>query len=300
MRPTVRFRLPDGSVRTLGPGDVVGRLHTAALALDDASISEAHALVSLRGGELRLLGLRGLFAVDGEPRSEITLEPGMHLQLSREVGISVEAVALPTHLLAVEGEGVPRRVLSGVVSLSGGTPPTIVARYVDSADAWLWEGGDGWRLRRRGAGAPAPARAGDTLELGPGTLRLLEVPLAAAGQEPTRMGGGIAAPLTVRARFDSVHLLREGEPPVVLTGQLARLLSELVVIGAPVAWEELARTLFADAADTWDRRRRWDLALVRLRRKLREAGIRPDLVRADGNGNFELVLGPHDHAEDQT
>ena len=40
------------------------RLH-----VDDARVSEAHALVSLRGRELQLLALRGRFAVDSTPRS---------------------------------------------------------------------------------------------------------------------------------------------------------------------------------------------------------------------------------------
>jgi pSer/pThr/pTyr-binding forkhead associated (FHA) protein len=45
----VRIRLPDGTERRVSPSDLVGRLETAALHLDDARISEAHALVSLRG-----------------------------------------------------------------------------------------------------------------------------------------------------------------------------------------------------------------------------------------------------------
>ncbi len=69
MRAFVRFQLPDGTQRDLYPGDIIGRLWSAALHVDDARVSEAHALVSLRGRELQLLALRGRFAVDSTPRS---------------------------------------------------------------------------------------------------------------------------------------------------------------------------------------------------------------------------------------
>ncbi len=41
-------------------------------------------------------------------------------------------------------------------------------------------------------------------------------------------------------------------------------------------------------------RRKWDASLARLRQKLRENRIRADLIRADGAGNFELLLYPGD------
>ena len=47
-------------------------------------------------------------------------------------------------------------------------------------------------------------------------------------------------------------------------------------------------------------RRNWDAAMARLRKKLREARIRTDLVRADRTGNVELVLRRADRVEDQT
>ena len=76
MRVAAEVRLPDGSARELRPGDIIGRMRGAALCLDDPRISEAHALVSLRGSTLRLLALRGRMSVDGKPRSDAVLEPG--------------------------------------------------------------------------------------------------------------------------------------------------------------------------------------------------------------------------------
>ena len=297
-RATVRFRLPDGTVRELGPGDLIGRLSSAALVVDDASVSEAHAMVSLRGGELRLLALRGLFVVDEGPCNEVSLQPGMHVRLSREVAISVEAVTLPAAVLAIEGPGLPRQVLPGVASLLLGPPVDVVGRFVEGAAAWLWDTGRGWRLRV-GSAEPVPLEAGARFLVGETTFGVVEVPLG-GGLDATRAEGAVSAPLDIRARFDSVHLLREGHAPLVLTGQLARILSELATVGVPVAWEPLAQLAFSEATDVGDLRRRWDLALWRLRRKLREGGIRPDLVRADGAGNFELVLGAGDRVEDQT
>ena len=89
MRATVRLRLPDGSVDHLGPGDIIGRTWTAALRLDDPGVSEAHALVSLRGETLKLLALRGRFLVDGQPSVDVDLAPGQHLRISQETELVV-------------------------------------------------------------------------------------------------------------------------------------------------------------------------------------------------------------------
>ncbi len=298
MLPHVRLRLSDGTVRTLGHGDLVGRLATAALRVDDASISEAHALVSLRGVELHLLALRGIFAVDGVPCNDTPLRPGLHVQLSRGVSVSVEAVQLPDVVAVLEGAGPARPQLASVASLRAGDPVTVDGRYDERADAWLWAADEGWLLQRRGQD-PVAVAADAPFTLGGATLCVRRVPLAEAGLDATLARGAVLAPLVVRARHDSVHLVRDGLPTVVLTGQPARIVSELAIAGVPVGWDLLADcVLQAGHLDPVDQRRRWDLA--RLRRKLREAGIRADLVRADGAGNFELVLGLHDRVVDET
>jgi hypothetical protein len=48
------------------------------------------------------------------------------------------------------------------------------------------------------------------------------------------------------------------------------------------------------------RRGRLDTLLSRVRRRLRAAGLRADLVRADGAGAIELLLYPHDRVDDRT
>ena len=89
------MRLPDGGRRDLGPGDIIGRMPTAALVLDDARVSEAHALITLRAGELRLLPLRGRCAVDGELVNEATLEPDMVIEPAPGLELLIEDVHLP-------------------------------------------------------------------------------------------------------------------------------------------------------------------------------------------------------------
>ena len=50
----------DGDRHVLGVGDLIGRLPSAALVVDDPRVSEAHAIVSLRRAALHLLALRRL------------------------------------------------------------------------------------------------------------------------------------------------------------------------------------------------------------------------------------------------
>ncbi|MEL6348923.1 MAG: FHA domain-containing protein, partial [Myxococcota bacterium] len=77
----VRFKLTDGRTVDLGPGDIIGRLAGAALRLNEAHISEAHALVSLRGDQLMLLALRGVLSVNGRPCASVVLQPGVVVHL---------------------------------------------------------------------------------------------------------------------------------------------------------------------------------------------------------------------------
>lgn len=71
LHASVRLLDPAGREHDVVHGDVVGRLWTAALQLDDGRVSEAHAMVSLREGQLQLLPLRGALAVGGTPQNQI-------------------------------------------------------------------------------------------------------------------------------------------------------------------------------------------------------------------------------------
>lgn len=299
MRPTVRLQTRDGASHALSPGDIIGRLRGAALHIDDARISEAHALVSLRGEELKLLSLRGVFAVDQKPVSEVVLEPGLELLLAPGVPLLVEDVLLPDTVLALEGDGLPRTVLSGVCSLVVDPRPGLVAKYVEGAAAHLWSTGDGWRLRR-GNAAPLPVEAGTEWGIGERRFRIVAMRLSHAGQTPTQLGGGVSRPLRIVARYDTAHIHQVGEPPLQLTGVSARILSVLVSVGAPLGWHALAAEVWPGEDDRMYLRRKFDVSLARLRKKLRDGRVRGDLVQADGSGHFELLLGSEDQLIDES
>lgn len=299
MDPLAELQTPDGGVVALGHGALIGRLWTADLHLNDARVSEAHAMVSLRGREVRLLALRGRLLVDGRWTTEVALQPGAVVALARGLELRVVAVHLPQRVFAIEAPGLGRRVLEGVTALRGGPAPRITLAWDDTADAHLWPTGEAWMLQPAGDSAclPRPVQHGDAWELR-GTPFRAHV-LVEEGVLPTRVDPDHASPVTLTARFDTVHLARPGRPVVVLTGHTARVVSELATAGTALSWEDLARQCWREE-DRALLRHRWDMLLYRLRARLEAQGLRTDLVRADGCGLIELVLGTDDVVIDQT
>lgn len=297
MLASVHLRLPDGRIELLFPGDILGRTGTAALRFDDPHVSEAHAMVALRGAELVLLALRRRLYVNGNGADTVVLFPGLKVRLSPAVELEVVTVALPHAVLGLEGDGVPTQALPGTCSLVQAPHLRLVAGVSPQAVATFWTAGEGWRARI-GEEAPFDLAAGQALTVAGRELRAVAVPLAAAGQEHTR-ADPYAGPLRIIAWFDTVHIHRGDAPPTVVTGLAARLLSELVAAGAPVPWHDVAGALWP-GADRDLLRRRWDVQLVRLRDRLREAGLRPDLLRPAGTGLIELVLHQGDVVEDRS
>ncbi len=297
MHALARLRLWDGSQRELAAGELIGRLRTASLQVDDPLISEAHAMVSLRGGELKLLALRRPVAVKGKPVGELPLHKGQRFELAPGLEVEVLEVRLPDEVLAIEAPGLPRQVLPGVCSVLVSPRLHLVPKYQPQAAVWIHTDGPSWTLRLPD-GSSRPLRDGDTIEVPGHTLRAVAVPLGQAGQDATRLEGGVQEPLHLQARFDSVHIHCGRRPPLVLAGLSARLVSELVSFEAPVDWEVLARQVWSDEPDRGALRRKLDVTLNRLRGKLRDARIRPDLLRSDGTGLIELVLYDGDRVED--
>lgn len=292
MRSRVRLGLPDGTQVELGHGDLVGRLWSAALCLDDPRISEAHAVVSLRGHELKLLALRGRFSVHGRTVSELALRAGQRVELAHGLTLDVLAVEVPTEVLGVRAAGARAQVLPGACALAV-DPPRITRSADPSAVAHLWPRAGQWRARV-GAAMPFDLDPGTTFDAGGATWEAVLVPLVPA-TAPTELDPTLAEPLHVVARYDTVHLFRPTRTPAQLSGLSARLVSELVAFGQPVHWEVLSGELWPDGGS----RKQLDMALVRLRRHLREQHVRSDLVRATGVGTLELFLRPGDRVEDQ-
>lgn len=299
VRAYATFRAPNGALHELVHGDIVGRLWSASMSLDDARVSEAHAMLSLRERELRLIALRGGLAVEGRPVNEVTLRAGVEIMLARGLCIAVQGVHLPGFVLGLEGPRLLRQVLPPVASLVARDGLRLVAGYVEPAAAWIWCTGAAWRLRVD----DLPARTlepGEELGIAGEIVRTVAVPLDAAGQAPTHTGGGVEAPLHIHAYFDTVHVHRAGAAVLVLGGLQARIVSELVALGGPTHWTVLAGLLWPRDPEPETMRSRFDVALSRLRRKLRDGHVRTDLVHTDGAGQVVLLLYPHDVVQDRT
>lgn len=287
----VYLRLPDGQ-RVFAPhGALVGRLASCAVHIDDPGISEAHALVSLRGGAFRLLALRGRIAVGGHLVPEAALGPGCDVQLTPNHTLSVERVQLPSAVLAIEGDELVRQTLPASCALT--TEPTLRLwpRFLAQADAWIWSNGAEWTIRFAD-GTTRPLRDGEHLRVGRYALTTSLLPLDDAGA--TTLGPSLdVEPLHVEARYDVVHIRRGDAATLTLSGMPARLVSELIALGGTADWRTLAAELWG-AEDQFILRRRFDVSMVRLRKKLRSHRVRPDLIRALGTGVVELILHPRD------
>lgn len=294
--PLVRFEVED-QVCELGPGETVGRSWCAGLSIDDGHMSEAHALVSLRGGLMKLLPLRGVISLGGESLSEIVLEPGQVIHLGPSVRLVVRDVQLPGRVLVLSGGKLRDEPLWAVSSL-----PTVTSDHLErglraEALAQFWDRGDGWSVRIRGS-APMSLAPNDVLNLEGTEFTVRTQALRAVGPIATLHDPSRAA-IKLVAKYDTATLSRESGDVLQLGGIAARLLSELVSLGVPAPWTTIAAEIWPDEVERGALRRKWDVALSRLRRRLSEAGFRRDLVVADGLGNFELLLGPKDTIEDR-
>lgn len=289
----VRAGQPEGSVE-LGHGALIGRIATAALQVDDQRISEAHAMVSLRSGGLRLLALRRRFAVAGEPTSDVALRAGLEITLVDGIVLQVESVTLPPAVIGLVWPGGEAALLHDTAAILGGSDPTVVWRPMPDAAVQLWRVGESWRYVR-GDQRPATLAVGDRIEVDGVAFHAALIPIQ--GAEPTR---GPLQPLHLVAYYDTVHILRAGHAPFVIAGGGARMISELALARAPIAWVPLARTLWRDDEPDHVLRGRLDAVLRRLRAKLAAGGLREDLVAPDGLGHLELRLAADDHVEDRT
>lgn len=294
----VVFRSTDGVLHTLHSGDIVGRLRSAALRIDDPRISEAHALVSLRSGALRLLALRGGLAVDRQRMGEVELESGLTVRLAKDVTLEVIDVVVPDASLGISLDGAPAELLlGGAASIVFDPEPGLSPRFVPDAPAQLWSDGLGWRLGFNGRSEVL--EPGQSYEIDGHRVTGVEIPLAGQGLDATVRRGRVHAPLHLVAAYDSVHVHREGREPLLLSGIQARIVSELVAFGGPTDWELVAAEVWRDLP-RHNLRRRWDVNLGRLRSRLATEGIRSNLINSDGTGRIELVMLDGDTVDDRT
>lgn len=305
--PAVQLTISsDARSVTVHPGGLIGRLAGAEVTIADPRVSEAHALVSLRSRTLKLLALRGGLTVGGREVDAVTLEVGLRIELAEGLFVTVDRVELPTHTLVLCGAAQgPVELGSSSHSLLVGEeagPRTLrlVAGFVANAVGHVWCSGARLWIRLRGREAEA-IEAGGQWDVEGCKLRVIRVPLdgirdtvSEQGRAESRRG------LVLVARYTSVHVQRDGAT-AVLTGKPANLVSELVRFGGkPVPWETLSRQIWGERSERELLRDNFDATRGRLRRQLRELGLREDLVTLDGSGNVELVLYPGDRVVDET
>ncbi len=262
--------------------------------IDDPRVSEAHALVSLRGQSLKLLGLRGRIYLGQTAVTSLTLDPGTVFSLGPGLDFVVVSVQLPDAVLAVEGPGLARQPLGGVSSLFVRPDPRIMPGVADNADALIWGEDDTWWFRSADI-PPIPVTPGDRVELGDFSLTFVLMPLATASERSTLAG---ALPLRIVAGYDTVQV-HQGDTTAFISGIPARIISELIEYGVAAEWQNIAETLWNADQDRHNLRARFDMALSRLRKKLRDAGIRDDFIVTSGHGHIELVLRHGDIVENR-
>lgn len=292
------FATSDGRAVAVEPGHFIGRSAAAALRLREPGVSEAHALVSLRGSSLRLLALRGRFLVDGALETEVELEEGQEITLAHGVVLTVEEVSLPTWVLGLLGDGLPRQILAPIASLTTADGPRLTAGFTVDHEALIWSDGERFYLRRAGQ-EELEATPGLAFEVNGQRFTFVSVPLEDSATPLTAQDDSCETPLVIVARYDSVHVT-QGRTQVIVTGLPARLLSDLAVMRVPAEWDVVARDLWPDDADPQSLRQKWDRILSRLRRQFRTEGMRADLLRSDGCGRVELILRDTDRVIDET
>lgn len=281
---------------TLGHGALIGRLETAALQLDDAAVSEAHALVSLRKGGLQLLALRRRFQVGGQWVSEVALAPGLQIGLTEQITLVVQELGLPDAILGIcwGDQRVP--LLHDAATVVFEPEPEVRWTLDQAAALKMWRVGDTWRVQIPGEPVE-DLRAPRTWTLNGVEIEVRWIPLTHAAGSATVSPQD---PIRMVLFYDTLHLHAEGRPVMVVGGNPARLVSELHAAGVPMSWQAVASELWGDSDDEHVVRKRLDAMLGRFRTKLARGGFRTDLVRASGNGLLELRLAPRDVVEDRS
>ena len=274
-----------GQSADLFPGCIVGRSWRCDLVVNDPRVSEVHAVVSLRGGALKLRSLRGGLWVHGMPVEGVTLRPGQRIAVADGLELHVEDIVLPDQVPALcidEDDPIPLTAPRVWIDAQG-----VHGRPRKGATE-LWAVDEDWFI------GPEAIPLTGAVTVDGHQFEVVYVDRQEA-EVPSTRARGLYQALHIVARYDVVQLHQAQRPVFVLSGEPARLVSELAQLQAPVGWRVVAEELWP-TLDGTRMRRRWDKTLAKLRGKLREANIRPDLVRSTG-GQVSLVTLEQDRVE---
>lgn len=288
--------------RRLHVGGMIGRGLGCEIIINDARVSEAHALLSERGGHLWLLALRGslrLHTRQGDRTlDKIEIRPGYAIELAPDLLIHVEEVCLPEDVWEVSCDGRDWRLLErDRHSIDPDAQRWFLDRYSAAAPIQCWQVVGCWFVGASGS-AGVEVSEGDAEErvipVGGWKLRFrnrargpLQHTLPGVADAPQR-------PLRIEVRPGSVRVYdAEGALLVETTGQDARLLALLASHpGTGLTERRLHKALWPDQEFASNRPQ---VVRTRLRDTLRRAGLRRDLVDYNRQeGTTSLVLTARD------
>lgn len=280
------------TLHVLGAGEQVGRSDLAALCIDDPRISEAHAMVSLRGQGLKLLALRGRFRVDGEPRHEISLAPNVSVELAPSLFLHCIEVLLPNQVLAIEFAHLPRLIPSSTTTLYARPTPRVKHGYDPGGDAILWTVGEHWRIQVMATGEVIKLDDTHAMDIAGLTLGTCQVPLTEMAYPRTRAPSVTA--LRIERCGDRVKVWqhdREEQLPVLIAGVPGKICASIIAHDHTAQVQEIIADVWPDDASLEHAlRKRFDMGLKRLRIRLEQLGFGPETLVLDGSGTLVLKL----------
>lgn len=290
----VTLRLPDGRQVYVPPGTVMGRLVTSAVPIDDPRISEAHVLVTHRGGSMWMMGLQqqALRVVGDRSRSHVRLVAGQRLSLAEGYVVEVMAVVTPDHLPQAQyrrrGEIEWHQLgnLDGHEYYSIMSGPLWVAGQREGAMCHLACGVDSWVLFTQEQDSISIEDL-EIWEAGDWQFRFLWLPVDQAGTAKTiaRHQHSLDYRIEVGETFVRITPIEDDRDlePLIFVGQPRLLLMALMRETTSRRWQVLGAEIWEDwgELDRKARERRWNPAIHRLRKRLAEYALDPDIVYRD-------------------
>ncbi len=277
------------------PGELIGRSDNAALCIHDPRISEAHAMVSLRGQALMLLPLRGRLLLKGKPAPEVLLEEGRVIELAPGLRLRCQEVSLAPTLLGISVPGLPPLCLGSTLSLLASTPPKVVRGYVAQADAVFWSVGATWHMSLAN-GEQRPIAIGDRIAIGTHSIDVVPIAVDAVAKAKTQHA---RSPLAFHVCGEAVRVNRQIGASVLIGGIPGRIFASLLRAGRPLYWQSISAEVWeGELATELALRKRFDVSLARLRNRLAPLLSQNEtLIALDGTGCVELRLANSDRIE---